>query len=186
MATNRAHRETPEELINSVINGDPTDAVNLLISSISNFLNNEIAATANNNPPQTSLMFMGIHSAVLTVSEVLFRDRAASGYKKFLEEFMDEDTEGKKFSLISQEIHAWRNILVHGWLSLRGHNIEYDYQMREGFKNKGNDLYINPKIYLELYLTAFNKNGRIWQYIEKMTGAELIKAQDIIKQKYSR
>ena len=90
------------------------------------------------------------------------------------------------FSLIAQELHGWRNILAHGWLSLRGHNIEYDYEMKEGFKRTGDDLYINPKIYLELYLNAFDKNGRIWKFINKMGKEDLLRAQQVIKQKYLR
>lgn len=186
MGTNRAHRDSPEAVINDVINGPPIGAVNLLVLSINNFLNNEIKLTVDQNPPQSSLLFMGVHSAALTIAEVLFRDRGKIGYKKFLENFVDGDIEDKRFSLIASEIHAWRNILVHGWLSLRGHKMEYDYDMQQGFEERMSTLYINPKIYLESYLNAFNKNGRIAQYIRNMSKEDFAVAQHIIKQKYTR
>lgn len=186
MAKNRAHHNDPKGIIEKFMGGSPINAVILLITSINNFFNNEIRATIEPKSPQTSLLFMGIHAAALTIAEVFFKDRAERGYKRFLEEFIDGDVEDKRFSLIAGEIHAWRNILVHGWLSLRGHNIEYDYEMKDGFKRIGNDLYINPKIYLKLYLNAFSKDGRLWQYINKMCEADLLRSQQIIKQKYIR
>lgn len=186
MARNRAHRDDPENVINKVINGPPVGAVSLLIMSIGNFLNNEIKLTVDHNPPQTSLLFMGTHSGILTITEVLFRDRGERGYKRFLEMFIDGETEDKRFSLIASDIHAWRNILVHGWLSLRGHQMEYDYDMQKGYEQRSDALYINPKIYLDQYLNSFSKNGKIWQYLKKMDKKNLFDAQQIIKQKYIR
>jgi hypothetical protein len=164
----------------------PENAITLLIISINSFLNNEIKITVDQNPPQTSLLFMGIHAVALTISEVLFNKKGEEGYERFLKEFIDEGAEDKCFSRIAVEIHAWRNTLVHGWLSLRGHNVEYEYDMQKGFETKDETLYINPRIYLDLYLLAFQKNGRIWQYLEKMTRDDLLQAQRIIQQKYLR
>lgn len=187
MAKNRAHNESPRKLIEDTINGNPVGAVSLLILSINNFLNNEIVLTVNQEPPQTSLLFMGIHSSALTMAELFFgKDRPENGYKKFLQMFIDGDTKDKQFSLIAGELHAWRNILVHGWLSSRGHNIEYDYEMEKGYERSEDTLYINPKVYLALYLKAFTKNGRIWQYIGTMSKKALLDAQNTIKQKYIR
>lgn len=186
MGTNRAHRNNPEEVINAVIDGPPLAAVSLLVLSINNFLNNEIKLTINQTPPQTSLLFMGVHSVALTIAEVLFRSSGQAGYKKFLEEFVDGDVEDRRFSAIAGQIHAWRNILVHGWLSLRGHSMDYDYDMQKGYEIRENTLYVNPKIYLELYLESFTKNGRLWQYANHMSQEKLLAAQQIIKQKYTR
>ena len=186
MVKNRAHHENPRELINKIVYGPPKGAVNLLILSINSFLNNEIADTVKNKPPQSSLLFIGIHSVAQTLGEVLFGERSVKGYRKFLEEFIDGSEEDNQYSLIANEIHSWRNILAHGWLSLRGFQIEYDYEMKEGFKKMGNDLYINPKIYLNLYLSAFNNDGRIVKYINNMNKLELSRSQKVIKDKYLR
>lgn len=177
------YKET-EELIKKLINGNPLSAVGLLILSINNVFNKEIAQTITKNPPQPSLLFIGVHSVALTISEVLFNERGLKGYKKFLEEFVDGNPKNKQFSLIADQIHSWRNILVHGWLSLKGHKMEYDFKMIEGYKNRDGTLYINPKIYLGLYLSAFN--GRIMRYVSKMKQNELIRAQNTIKLKYIR
>lgn len=186
MATNRTHRENPEEVINSLIYGDSRTSASFLIFSIGKFLNNEIRLTTQQNPPQTSLMFMGTHGAILTVAEVLFNKKALAGYRKFLEEFMDEELDDRKFSLVAEQIHAWRNILVHGWISLRGHSMEYDYSMEKGHEVREGTLYINPKIYLRQYLNAFEANGKILNYIKRMSREDLKKAQEVIKQKYTR
>ena len=60
--------------------------------------------------------------------------------------------------------------------------MEYDYDMQQGFEERMSTLYINPKIYLESYLNAFNKNGRIAQYIRNMSKEDFAVAQHIIKQ----
>ena len=174
MATNRTH-QNPKEVIENFMGDSPKNAIILLVLSINNFLNNEIKTTVDQNPPQTSLLFMGIHASILTLSEVLFNLKGPKGYKKFLEEFIDEGSEDKCFSLIANEIHAWRNTLAHSWLSLRGHDIDYEYGMPKGFEEREGTIYINPKIYLDLYLRAFNSN-RILLYVNRMSEADLLKA----------
>lgn len=185
MGTNRAHHSpNTVNFINSILIGSPKDALFLLLFSINAFLNNEIEATISKNPPQSSLLFMGIHAGAITIAEVFFNKSGYKGYKKFLEEFIDGDTEDRKFSAIAPQIHAWRNTLAHGWLSLKGHNTEYDYKMRKGFEFRGKDLYINPKIYLDLYLKAFDMNGRLLNYLEQMKKEDLINGQKILIKKY--
>ena len=185
MATNRAHRDT-KEVIEHFMRGNPEGAVTLLIGSIDKYLNNEIEITIDQDPPQTSLLFMGVHAAALTISEVLFRKKGKEGYKQFLKEFIDGKPKHHKFSTITSELHIWRNTLVHGWLSKHGINIEYEYDMPKGFEKRRHDLYINPRVYLELYLQAFQNSGRIWEYIKNMSGEDLNKAQKIIIQKFLR
>ena len=184
MARNRAHQK-PKEVIESFINSSPVNAVTLLIMSINSFLNNEIKITVDQDPPQTSLLFMGVHASILTISEILFNEKGEKGYKRFLKEFIDEGTGDRCFSQIAGEIHSWRNILVHGWLSLRGHNIEYEYKMQKGFEKRGETLYINPRVYLALYLSAFQE-GQILKYVSKMAPEELSRAQETIRRKYLR
>lgn len=69
-----------------------------------------------------------------------------------------------KNSQPSEDIHEWRNVLAHRWLNVAGHQFSYDYTMQEGWKNESEVTVINPEIYLEEYLDAFGRGGRIWGY----------------------
>jgi len=186
LKTNYSQDDNAEKIITNIIERNPLKAVTMLVYTLGNFLNRELKLTVQHQQPQTSLMFMGTHSAILTVSEVIFSEKSLIGYRKFLEKFMDEDSNDKHFSLIAEHIHAWRNILVHGWMSLRGHKMEYDYDMEKGYEIRKNVLYINPKIYLAQYLKAFEPNGKILKYIKDMNTEDLTSAHEIIKKKYIR
>lgn len=150
--------------------GAPAEAILTLLNSISNFFNKEIRIASEND--QTSLLFLGIHASALTISEVLFGKTGKDGYKKFLEAFMDGETEETKFSLIAKDIHDWRNVLAHRWLGSIGHEIGCDYGMASGWKRREGVLIINPKSYCEKYLEAFSSKGRIWDYRSILSDVE--------------
>jgi hypothetical protein len=98
----------------------------------------------------------------VTISSGVYNKKGPSGYKMFLEEFVDGNTEDTKFSTIATTIHGFRNVLAHQWLGATGHEIGFDYAMPEGWKIKDNITFINPRIYLEHYLKAFSTRGKIW------------------------
>lgn len=175
MAKNNAHiGETAEERLQRFQNGPPVESIDTLLNSLGNYFNNEIRATINDlHHPQTSLLFLGIHASILTITEAFFNNKACSGYKLFLEKYVDGDQESSKFSMIAEEIHAWRNIVAHQWLSNKGHTLSYAYNLNEGWKKEDGVLYINPKIYCEQYLGAFSASGKIWNYSHDFTQVEL-------------
>ena len=169
---NRAHYiESLGDRLARFKNGSPFEAIETLLLSIQNFFNNEIIHASKNY--QKSLLFLGIHAAALTISEVLWGIKGESGYKKFLETFIDGDTEDTKFSYVSNKIHNWRNVLAHQWLASSGYEIQYDYEMKLGFKIVNNILTINPKIYCDKYIEAFDNNCKIWDYINLLDKKEL-------------
>jgi len=153
---------------------------------MSSYFNNEIKITPSNQ--QTSLMFLGVHAAALTIGEVFFAnekpDSMFKDYKQFLEVFVDGDTEDLKFSIIAKDIHDWRNILAHQWLGSMGHRIEYDYKTTSGWENKDGTLVINPEIYCNSYLSAFATKGRIWKYNSMFTPEQLSEVQKRIVAKF--
>lgn len=181
---NRAHMETREKRLARLKGGVPIEAIETLLNSIANYFNNEIALTPKNY--QTSLLFLGIHASVLTISEAFFGKSGVEGYLMFLEKFIDGKTTDTKFSNIAPKIHDWRNILAHQWLGTAGHRIEYDYKMKEGWKIKDKVTVINPKIYCECYLKAFSAGGKIWRYKTILSAEDLEKAKTIIVGKYER
>lgn len=151
-------------------NGSPVEIIETLLNSINNFFNNEIRATLNDvGNPQTSLLILGVHSVALTFAYGFWNKGGSQGYKLFLENFVDGDTPDRKFSVIAEDIHEWRNVLAHRWLNVAGHEFSYDYEMNEGWKKDSEVTLINPRIYLEQYLGAFGKGGKIWRYQNILT-----------------
>lgn len=179
---NRAHMESWEKRLTRLRGGSYIEAIETLLNSIANYFNNEISITPENY--QTSLLFLGIHASILTLSEAFFGLSGKTGYRLFLEKFIDGYTEDTKFSLIASTLHDWRNVLAHQWLGSVGHRIEYDYKMNEGWKKDGEITVINPKIYCQHYLNAFSSSGKIWKYESILSEAELSKAKEIIVRKY--
>lgn len=182
---NNAHQIEPlEKRLERFQNGQPIESILSLLNSIDNFFNNEIRITPKQY--QTSLLFLGIHAVALTVSEIFWGLKGESGYKKFLESFVDGDTKDKKFSSVSSKIHKWRNIVAHQWLSSSGYSIQYDYTLEAGFIEKNNLLTINPEIYCKQYLNAFSSEGKIWQFNKILTDSELIKSKKRIVDKFKQ
>lgn len=180
---NNAHQIEPfKKRLARFQNGSPIESIETLLNSIANFFNNEIIITPEKF--QTSLLFLGIHAVALTVSEIFWNLKGESGYKKFLETFMDGDTKDTKFSSVAGKIHNWRNILAHQWLGSSGYNIQYNYATNLGFELKNDLLVINPKIYCDCYIKAFSAGGKIWEYQKLLTGLELNSAKQRIIDKF--
>ncbi len=127
---NNSHMESKLKRLERLKNGSYIEAIETLLNSIDNFFNNEIRLTPSQY--QTTLLFLGIHAAILTISYALFDDDKESGYKRFLETFMDGTTEDRKFSLIAHFLHDWRNVLAHQWIGSLGHELQYEYAMDKG------------------------------------------------------
>lgn len=166
MENNAYKMESREARTKRLDSSPPQESIGTLLNSIANFFNNEIRETIRDcYEPQTGLMFLDVHAAILTISEAFWDLRPLEGYKKFLETFVDDTDQGMKFSIIADRIHEWRNLLAHQWLGAAGHNIIYDYTISEGWKMiSDRSLSINPGIYCKSYLNAFAPGGRIWDY----------------------
>lgn len=171
MQNNTHQIESFEKRLARFQNGSPIEAIETLLNSIANFFNNEIVLTPEKY--QTSLLFLGIHSVALTTSEIFWDLRGETGFKKFLETFVDGDRQNIKFSFVAVKIHSWRNVLAHQWLASSGYEIQYDYKMKAGFEISENLLKINPKIYCDQYIKAFSAGGKIWKYDKLFTASEL-------------
>ncbi|MFA6131469.1 MAG: hypothetical protein WC702_00160 [Patescibacteria group bacterium] len=184
---NRAHNIEPlEKRINRFQNGHPIEIIETLLNSITIFFNNEIRLTIERDNYQTSLLFLGIHAAALTIAEGFFGKKGPDGYKLFLEKFVDGKTPDTKFSSIAEPIHNWRNIVAHQWLGIVGYDIEYDYNSVKGWEKRDNTIFINPKIYCEHYLNAFSSKGKLWKYQDIFTEEELYQIKDRLLNKFLR
>ena len=182
---NRSHNIEPlEKRISRFREGSPIEIISTLLNSIDSYFNNEIRLTVKGNNNQTSLMFLGIHAAALTISEAFFNKGGVKGFKLFLENFVDGDTPNTKFSEIAKYIHSWRNVLAHQWLSTIGYNIEYDYNSDLGWEKREGVVFINPKIYCEYYLNAFNSKSNLWNYEGMFNDEELTKIKERLLNKF--
>ena len=181
---NNAHSESREKRTKRFQDGPPIEIILTLLNSIDNHFNNEIRLTAQGVNYQTTLMFLGIHAVALTISGGFFNKNGVTGYKLFLEKFVDGDTLDTKFSNIADLLHNWRNILAHQWLGLTGHILGYDYEMQQGYRIEEEVTIINPKVYLEHYLKAFEAGGKIWSYREYLDDSELDSVKDRLLKKF--
>ena|SRR5258708_693783 len=171
---NRAHQgESPEQRLRRLQNNHPVEAIETLLNSIDNHFNNEIRVTIVGDNYQTSLLFLGIHAAALTIGEAFWDQGGFTGYKKFVEQYIDGDAPENQFSQIADLIHKWRNVIAHQWIGSVGHQIGYDYTMSSGWEVRDGVMFINPKIYCEAYLKAFAAGGKIWNYTSLFSEEEM-------------
>ncbi len=175
---NNAHLgETREQRLARFTDNSPYEVIDTITNSMASFFINELRAVFDNiNNYQTSLMFLGTHSIALTIAYGFFNKQGEVGYKLFLENFIDGDTEDTKFSKVSSRIHEWRNVLAHRWINTAGHSLSYDFDMEEGWKIDGEFLLINPKIYLNHFIKAFGSGGSIYGYNQILTTDEMLES----------
>ena len=109
---NRLKNSSPIEFIETLINGQHNCTINQL----------EIAHQHKLN----SLLILGIHAVIENLSEYIFLKRRLKGIIFYLENFVDGESDGLKFSFIAKDLNEWRNIIAHQYLSRLGHYFEYE------------------------------------------------------------
>ena len=139
----------------------PHELISTLLNSIHNFLAPEIRIARENHLYQ--LVFLGTHAIMQTVCESIYGRGGDSATKFFLKEFVDGDTEDMRFSVIASELHDLRNITAHQWLSKEGHAVYLDTEMNKGWLREGEILRINPNLYAEQFMSAFNQKSAYWE-----------------------
>jgi hypothetical protein len=176
--------ESFEDRLSRFQDGPPSEVISTLTNSINNFLNPEIAKVAADG--SWSLMFMGTHAVALTISESLFGLKGKEGYLHFVRTFMDEESSGANFSSIGAEIHNWRNVLAHQWLSSAGHTFALDSEMEVGWRRRDGLLVANPAKYHEQYRRAFQTSSDIWRPERILSSADLVAAKTRLIEKYMK
>jgi hypothetical protein len=175
--------ESFEDRLKRFQNGPPTEVISTLTNSINNFFNPEITKAAEENC--WSLMFMGIHAVALTISQAYFGQTGRDGYLRFLRTFVDGESIGQDFSTIGAEIHRWRNVLAHQWLSSVGHTFGLDPEMEVGWERRGDILVVNPNKYHEQYRQAFQTNSDLWRPENFLSPDELASVKTRLLAKFS-
>lgn len=174
--------ESKDERLRRFQDGSPVEIIETLLNSINNFFNAEIQSAREHRA--WDLALLGIHSVALTISEGLFAQRGPAGYRTFLERFVDRESQG--FSAVAEEIHAWRNVVAHQWLSQRGHDFAFDTTLATGWERRGTTLHFNPRVYADAYLDAFAAGGKIWDWHELLTDEDAEAAKRRMIEKFVR
>jgi len=174
--------ESKEDRLRRFQNGSPVEIIDTLLNSIDNLLNRQIEHAA--SLACWDLTILGIHAIALTISEALFNTRGRTGYRLFLERFVDRDEPGRSYSAIADDIHNWRNVIAHQWLAQSGHDIVFDASMDLGWKRDRSTLHFNPKLYTADYITAFDAGGKIWDWQDLLTVEQAEAAKNRLIDKY--
>lgn len=130
------------------------------------------------------LVILGIHAAIKTITEHVFLKPQKSGFKFYLENFVDGTEPSCQFSRISLEIYDLRNVIAHQCLSKLGHVMGYDNQQEQGYRVESDILWVNTSIYFEQFLAGFEGKGATKHWLfdyEKFLDQETM---DTVKTKY--
>jgi hypothetical protein len=151
--------------------GPPQEVIATLLNSINNHFNVEIREAA--KAGCWSLAFMGVHAVTQMVSYALVDAQGEAGFRRFLLEFVDQDSPGADFSAVASELHQWRNVLVHQWLSTAGHSLGFDLTLDRGWVRQGDLLIVNPGTLIDGYRRAFSSASPTWRQYKLRSPAEL-------------
>jgi hypothetical protein len=175
--------ETYQQRLKRLEEGSPVESISTLLNSIDMvFVKSELKKASKYK--LTNLLLIGIHAVAETISENIYDKKGINGFRFYLERFVDENNFDTQFSQIYKELNDWRNVLTHRWLSAKGHCFGCNYNIKEGWRKKGDGtIVINPRIYFECFNNGFRAGGPMWNYQKTLTSQESHNAKDrIIKQ----
>ena len=185
---NISNMDTFDQRLKRFENNSPIEFIETILDSIHNFFIPELKIASENK--QSNLLILGIHSIIETISENIFLQNGVNGFKFYLENFVDGDKEGFKFSEIATELNDWRNIIAHQYISKLGHSFGYDYSLNVGYKVDNSVVLLNPQILFEQFISAFeNKNqtkASIWNYQNFLTEQQREEAKKKFIDKFKR
>lgn len=164
--------------------GVPLEIIETLLNSVDNYFNRQIAIVA--DAKAWDMAFIGIHSAATTIGTGLFSTSPLTAYTEFLKHFVDSDEVGGDFSTVAGQLHNWRNVLVHRWLSQHGYNFGFDLEQKEGWREEDGAIVINPQLYHEAYRRAFTAGGKMWQWEKILTQEQAEAAKARLLEQYYR
>ena len=125
-------------------NNPPEDFISTILNSIANFFLPQLSVASEKGLPH--LLILGIHSVIETISEKIFLKRGMDGFKFYLENFVDADKDGFRFSEIAKELNDRRNIVAHQWISQLGHSFGFDFNIQVGYQREDNVIILNPSM----------------------------------------
>ena len=180
--------ETYKQRLQRFKNSKPGEFILTILHNFENELKRELVMALENRC--SDLLILGIHSVIETVSENIFLQKGVSGFKFYLKNFVDADKDGYRFSEIADVLNDLRNIIAHQKISKLGHSFGYDYDIQVGYKIDGSIIILNPSIYFEQFISAFEKGRktkrRIWDYAQLLSPEHMEKAKRKFIQKFKK
>lgn len=175
--------ESIEARIKRLKSNAPDEAIGNILNAICNSYLPELSVAAQEE--LSNSLILGIHSIASTVAEHIFLRRGKSGFKFYLENFVDGEDDDLKFSNISGQLYDWRNVIAHQFLSGQGHMFGYNYKMNSGYKVDNGVTLINPYIFFTQVKNAFENYGqartkyKVYDYMQLLTTEEMQKSKDL-------
>jgi len=164
--------ETFEDRLRRFLFGAVREIPLTLLNSIANFFLPQIQEAGKQQLDY--LVLLGAHSIIQIVAEQIFGQHGPSGTGFYLRQFVDTGTPDRTYSAIYTDIHEFRNVIAHRWMSGGGHFLAIDYTISGGFEKRGPHLHFNPAIFLEDFSAGFGARGRIWGYQKLTTDDDLL------------
>jgi hypothetical protein len=176
--------ESHDKRLHRFQSNGPVESIDTLLNSLDNyFVRAEINRAAESN--LWSLVVLGVHSVALTISEGIYGRRGLDGFKWFLESFVDADDDGFKFSDIAKEIHTYRNVVAHQWISTSGHYFGISLDLEKGWEHRPEATYFNPRLYYQAFERAFAAGGKIWRWEELLSETAREEAKSRLIKRYT-
>jgi hypothetical protein len=180
--------ESFEDRLNRFKSGPPVEFIETLINSTHNYFIPQLRMAKEKG--LESLLILGIHSVAETLSENIFGRNYLTGFRFYLENFVDGKEDGFKFSEIAEDLNNWRNIIAHQFLSKLGHFFVSDTTVEVGFKKDGEQIFFNPNIYFDYFESSFTQQPKslksIHNYKDLMSEDDMNKAKEKILKKFER
>jgi len=155
--------ESYEKRLQRLSEGPPDEIILSILNAVDNFLLSEISVASKNG--LNDLVILGIHGVIMTITEHVFLKSGKSGFKFYLENFVDKDEPGWEFSHISSSIYDLRNVVAHQCLSKLGHVMGYDDQQTLGYRHEDGILWLNVTAYSEQFRAGFEGKGKTKHWI---------------------
>lgn len=155
--------ESYKERLRRLTGGPPIESLGTLTNGINiHFIDKELRIAYKKH--LWSLLLLGIYAVIETIAEALYGNTDIKNIRKYHKTFVDTNGLKCDFSSIVKEINEWRNVLAHVWVHKKGHYINFDPAQKEGWERERGVLSVNPKIYFECFVKAFETNGKIWEF----------------------
>jgi len=173
--------ESYEDRLRRFQDNGPGEVIGTLLNSINNLFNPEIQRAADQEC--WSLMMIGTHGVALTIVEGVFGVSGEQGFVRFLKEYMDGAEPGGDWSTIGHELHEWRNVLAHQWLSAAGYGFAWHPGIDVGWERRGDLIVVNPIRYHAAYRQAWS-NPNLWLPNRIITDTDFQKAKRRLIRKF--
>lgn len=155
--------ESKSKRLRRFVEGPPLEAFGTVLNSMKEFLFPQLERTLRCG--SYDLFMLGSHSIVQFVGEYMLGREGEDTTRTFLERFVDGTPPNFRYSECAEDLHKWRNAIVHKWLWAEGRDFELDDNLDQGARMDEGVLRFNPLLYGEQFLASFEASGALCLYL---------------------